>query len=146
MRGRAVTSFPVLCRSRCGCSDRAATCRGVSGCTADEIFTPCLPFRRSAAQRDQLILSPPYGRTALSDTTIRSSLHLSVCLSHGAAALGKGYRHADCPQLSHRRPLEMCGLRTRPRTDVDPPRFLPPSNCRRRGALSSRRPRGDSLF
>jgi len=28
----------------------------------------------------------------------------------------------------------MCGLRTRPRTDVDPPRFLPPSNCHRRGA------------
>jgi len=27
----------------------------------------------------------------------------------------------------------MCGLRTRPRTDVDPPRFLPPSNCHRRG-------------
>ena len=59
LRGRTVTSFPVLCRSRCGCSDRAATCRGVSGCTADEIFTPCLPFRRSAAQRDQLILSQP---------------------------------------------------------------------------------------
>ena len=27
----------------------------------------------------------------------------------------------------------MCGLRTRPRTDGDPPRFLPPSNCHRRG-------------
>jgi len=26
--------------------------------------------------------------------------------------------------LSYRRPPEMCGLRTRPRTDVDPPRFL----------------------
>ena len=35
-----------------------------------------------------------------------------------------GYRHAGCLQLSHRRPPEMCGLRTRPRTDVDPPRFL----------------------
>ena len=32
----------------------------------------------------------------------------SVCLSHGAAALG--YRHAGCLQLSHRRPAEMCGL------------------------------------
>ena len=37
-------------------------------------------------------------------------------------------------QLSHRRPPLMCGLRIRPRTDVDPPRFLPPSNCHRRGA------------
>ena len=35
-----------------------------------------------------------------------------------------GYRHAGCLQLSHRRPPEMCGLRTRPRTDVNPPRFL----------------------
>jgi len=36
-----------------------------------------------------------------------------------------GYRRASCLQLNHRRPLEMCGLRTRPpRTDVDPPRFL----------------------
>jgi len=48
-----------------------------------------------------------------------------------------GYRHAGCLQLSHRRPLEMCGLRTRPRTDVDPPRFLPPSNCRRQGHIVS---------
>ena len=55
----------------------------------------------------------------------------SVCLSHGAAA----------------QPPEMCGLRTRPRTDVDPPRFLPPSNChRRRGGISSRRPRADTLY
>ena len=29
---------------------------------------------------------------------------------------------------------EMCGLQTRPRTDVDPPRFLPQSKCRRCGA------------
>ena len=35
----------------------------------------------------------------------------------------------------------MCGLQTRPRTDVDPPRFLPSA-----GGLSSRRPRGDTLF
>jgi len=35
-----------------------------------------------------------------------------------------GYRHAGCLQLSRRRAPEMCGLRTRPRTDVDPPRFL----------------------
>ena len=52
-----------------------------------------------------------------------------------------GYRHAGCLQLSHRRPPEMCGLRTRPRTDVDPPRFLPPSNCHRRGNIVSPSPR-----
>ena len=45
-----------------------------------------------------------------------------------------GYRHTGCLQLSHRWSPEMCGLRTRPRMDVDPPRFLPPSNCHRRGA------------
>ena len=45
-----------------------------------------------------------------------------------------GYRHAGCLQLSHRRPPEMCGPRTRPRTDVDSPRFLlQQSNCHRRG-------------
>ena len=49
-----------------------------------------------------------------------------------------GFRHAGCLQLSHRRPPEMCRLRTRPRTDVDPPRFLPPSNYHRRGGISSR--------
>jgi len=43
------------------------------------------------------------------------SVCLSVCLSHGAAALG--YRHA----------IAMGGLRTRPRTDVDPPRVELPS-------------------
>jgi len=48
-----------------------------------------------------------------------------------------GYRHAGCLQLSHRRAPEMCGLQTRPRTDVDPPRFLPPSNCHRRGHIVS---------
>jgi len=42
-----------------------------------------------------------------------------------AAALG--HRHAGCLQLSHRRPPEMCGLRIRPRTDVDPPRVELPS-------------------
>jgi len=37
--------------------------------------------------------------------------------------------------------LAMCGLRTRPRTDVDPPRVELPSA----GGISSRRPRGDNL-
>ena len=63
----------------------------------------------------------PRHRRVLSNTAIC----LSVFLSHGAAALG--YRHAGCLQLSHRRPSEMCGLRTRPHTDVDPPRVELPS-------------------
>jgi len=54
-----------------------------------------------------------------------------------------GYRHTGCLQFSHRRPPEMCGLRTRPRTDVDPPRFLPASNCNR---ISPRRPRAVTLY
>ena len=37
-----------------------------------------------------------------------------------------GNRHAGCLQLSHRQPPEMCGLRSRPWTDVDPPQFLDP--------------------
>ena len=47
----------------------------------------------------------------------------SVCLSVPWCSY-LSYRHAGCLQLSHRRPPEMCGLRTRPRTDVDPPRFF----------------------
>jgi len=51
---------------------------------------------------------------------IERSVHLSVpwrsCL---------GYRHAGYLQLCHHRPPEMCGLRTCPWMDVDPPRFLP---------------------
>jgi len=54
-------------------------------------------------------------------------------LLNRAAALG--YRHAACS-------LAMCGLRTRPRTDVDPPRVELPSA----GGISSRRPRGDNLY
>ena len=53
------------------------------------------------------------------------------------AQLPLGYRHAGCLQLSHRRPPEMCGLRTRPRADADPLRSLPPSNCHRRGHIVS---------
>jgi len=68
---------------------------------------------------------------------VARSVHLSVpwrsCL---------GYRHAGCLQLSHGRPQEMCGLRTRSRTDVDPPRFLDRTAIGGRG-ISSRRPRGD---
>ena len=80
----------------------------------------------------------------------------SICLSHGAAVC-LDYRHAGCLQLSHRRPPGMCGLWTRPRTDVDPPWFLDPwcrdwrrndipPYCHRRGTLSSCQPRDDTLF
>jgi len=71
-----------------------------------------------------------------------SVIGLSVCLSvpwHSCL----GYRHAGCLQLSHCRPTEMCGLRTHPQTDVDPLRVeLPPSA----GGMTSRHPRGDTLF
>ena len=70
------------------------------------------------------------------NSTIRPSVSWCSCL---------GYRHAGCLQLSHRRPPEMCGLRTRPRTDVDPPRLLPPSNCHRRGAYRLTACGGDTL-
>ena len=71
------------------------------------------------------------------------------------------YRLAGCLQLSHRRPPETCGLRIRPRTDVDPPRFLDPWTdadgliggeriCHRRtaigGGISSGCARGDTLL
>ena len=61
-----------------------------------------------------------------------------MCVSQGAAAC-LGLRHAGCLQVSHRRPPEMCGLRPRRNN-------MPPSNCHRRGGISSRRPRGDNLF
>ena len=41
----------------------------------------------------------------------------------------------------------MCRLRTHPQTDVDPQRFLPPSNCHwRAGGGIVSPPRGDTLF
>ena len=51
----------------------------------------------------------------------------SVCLSVPWRSC-LGYRHAKCLQLSHRRPPEMCGMWTRPRSDVDPAIELPLSN------------------
>ena len=66
------------------------------------------------------------------DPSVRPSVRLSVCPSLGYSTLVAwrtclGYRHADCL---------LCGLRTHPRTDVDPPRVELPY---RRG-ISSRRP------
>jgi len=98
-------------------------------------------------------------------TCSRVRLVLCTGLLHSPVGLSvPGYRHAGCLQLSHHRPPEMCGLRTRPRTDVDPPRRLDPwtdadgligceTTCHRRttctiggGGISSRRPRCDTLL
>jgi len=67
---------------------------------------------------------------------------LPVCLSVPWRSC-LGYSHAGCLQLSHRLPPEMRGLRTRPRTDVDPPRFLDRTAIG--GGISSRRRRGRYL-
>ena len=72
----------------------------------------------------------PRRRGALRDTAIRPFVGLSVCPV--AQAIGT---LAACR-------LAMCKLRTRPRTDVDPPRVELPSA----EGISSRRPRGDNLF
>ena len=64
-------------------------------------------------------------RGAFWNSAIRPSVRPSVRLSVPWRSC-LGYRHAGCLRLSHRRPSEMCGLRTRPRTDVDPPRFWDP--------------------
>jgi len=83
----------------------------------------------------ELLYPSPSGDSGIA-RSVRLSLPWCSCL---------GYRHAGCLQLSHRRPPEMCGLRTRPRTDVDPQRFLLSSNCRRRRHNVSP-PRADTLF
>ena len=61
---------------------------------------------------------PPPHRGTFWNSAIRPSVPWRSCLGH---------RHAGCLRLSNRRPPEMCGLRTRPRTDVDPPRVEPAS-------------------
>jgi len=75
------------------------------------------------------LVMPPLHGGSLSDTAIRPSVCLSVCLYPRRSCLG--CRHAGCLQLSHRRPPAMCVPRTRPQTDVDPPRL-----CHRRTAIS----------
>ena len=88
--------------------------------------------------------------TTLSGNSLRQTVHtarsvrLFVRLSVPRRSC-LGYRHAGCLHLSHRRSPEMCGQRILPRTDVDPPRFLPPSNCHPRGHIVSQ-PRGDTCI
>jgi len=96
------------------------SCKMAANCVreANRLLPPCYAPRRTGA---------------LCDTAIRPSVPGRSCLRR-AAALALGY--------SHRRTPEICGLRTRPRTDVDPTRVELPSA----GGISSRRPRGDNLF
>ena len=94
------------------------TC-GLTACTPGSAPGPTLGNEYGKT----LPLPPPCGHFGIT-RSVRLCVPSRSCL---------GYRHAGCLQLSHLRPPEMCGLRTRPRTDVDPPRFLPPSNCHRRG-------------
>ena len=95
--------------------------RGSDGST--RISLPAPTADRIAVSAWARFVMPP--AVAEHSASVRMSVPWRSCL---------GYGHAGCPQRCHRRPPAMCGLRTRPRTDVDPPRFLPPSNCHRRGA------------
>ena len=80
-------------------------------------------------------------RGALNDTAIRPSVPWRSCPRRAAAV---GSTHAGCLQLNQRRPPVTCRLRTRPRTDVDPPRIELPSAAGE--GISSRRSRGDNLL
>jgi len=72
-------------------------------------------------------MPPPYG--VLSDTAVRTSVCPMAQLSQAMGTL------VACS-------VAMCGLWTRPRTNVDPPRVKLPSA----GGISSRRSRGDNLY
>jgi len=65
----------------------------------------------------------------LSNTAVRTSVCPMAQLSQAMGTL------VACS-------VAMCGLRTRPRTNVDPPRVKLPSA----GGISSRRSRGDNLY
>jgi len=129
---------------------RISVSSGLETMTAVSRTTPASSDRHGINTHDQcditpfdictkrLLCPPP---AALNDTAIRPP----VCPS-------LGYRNAGCvaqlPRLYARwlpgRPPEICGLRTRPQTDVDPlPVELPSAGG---GGISSRRPRGDNLF
>jgi len=77
----------------------------------DEFIVQGVPGTESA-MRHCLTTPPPYRGHFGIARYVRLSVPWRSCL---------GYRHAGCLQLSHRRPPETCGQRTRPRTDVDPP-------------------------
>jgi len=85
-----------------------------------------------------VVFIPAVGEHSAIPRSVRLSVPWHSCPRRAAAV---GYRHANCLQPNHRRPRDICRLRTRPRTDVDPPRVELPSA----GGISSRRPRGDNL-
>jgi len=81
-----------------------------------------------------VLLCPRRMRGALSDTANRPSVCPRALGAHLPEAIGT---LAACS-------LTMCGLRTRPRTDVGPPRVKLPSAGGRH--ISCRRPGSDNLF
>jgi len=121
-----------------------ARCRQIAGDGLATNPSSRLPFlfRQARGYLPSSRTSPSSVAKKMSRLIMPPSVHPSVCLSHGAAAYATGTL-AGCLQHSHRRPSELCGLRTRPRTDVDPPRFL--ARTAIGGGISSRSPRGDIL-
>jgi len=81
-----------------------------------------------------VLLCPRRMRGALSDTANRPSVCPRALGTHLSEAIGT---LAACS-------LTMCGLRTRPRTDVGPPRVKLPSAAG--GHTSCRRPGSNNLF
>jgi len=94
----------------------------------------CTPWHRhscTSSDKRQRLRADCYAPAA---GDIKRYCDPSVCLSHGAAALG--YRHAGCLQLRHVRTADLSagGRRSAAsRTAID-------------GGMSSHRPRGDNLF
>ena len=86
--------------------------------------TLCRPCR--CMVHDWLLCRRPRGHFG-----IARSVRLSVCPMAQLPRLQARWLPAAKPPPAT---AEMCRLRTRPRTDVVPPRFLPPSNCHRRWA------------
>ena len=148
--------------------------------SADPNRRPGFIFTSSASRllKGNIFVGLCESRHRLSTASTRTAFHSVVCSYYAPRRRGHfgiarsvrlsvpwrsclDYRLAGCLQLSHRRPPETCGLRIRPRTDVDPPRFLDPWTdvdgliggeriCHRRtaigGGISSGCPRGDTLL
>ena len=90
-----------------------APCRPVWSRDADPALRFVRRRGRRAGRRAKRKQTLSADRTCPQPSSPAPSDHVS-----SSAVLG-------CLQLNHRRPPEMCGLRTRPQTDVDPQRFLP---------------------
>ena len=107
-------------------------------CRSCSQFYGCENVEFIVSTKEHLLLCPrPRGQHVGIARSVLLSVPWRSCL---------GYRHAGCLLPSHCRLPEMCGLRTRPRTDVDPPpQFLPPPNCHWRGRIVSPPPPGYTL-